>query len=131
MRIQQLHLSNNLIRHLEGIASFEHLSALSLQHNLIEDWHELWEVERKDLLLFLRVKGNPLTQDPSHHSHLVECFPALRKLDDLDITQRVKEVLQRAHLFTSRHLVQFLFYVDETLNFVDNAVHKFQAHREM
>lgn len=79
--ITQLNLSYNKLSSLEGISQFRHLTHLNITYNNIEDFEEFRKVARKENLLYLSVKGNPVSRHPDSTALLIGLFPRLGELD--------------------------------------------------
>ncbi|KRX09913.1 hypothetical protein PPERSA_05305 [Pseudocohnilembus persalinus] len=69
--------------------------------------------------------------NPAYQSHILEYFPKLTNLDDLQIDQNVHQCLDFSNRITSRFLVLFLYYVDQDFQQVDAAINKLNMHIEL
>eukprot|EP00616_Rhizochromulina_sp_CCMP1243_P001712 CAMPEP_0118968458 /NCGR_PEP_ID=MMETSP1173-20130426/5681_1 /TAXON_ID=1034831 /ORGANISM="Rhizochromulina marina cf, Strain CCMP1243" /LENGTH=115 /DNA_ID=CAMNT_0006917577 /DNA_START=347 /DNA_END=694 /DNA_ORIENTATION=+ len=82
--LQELWLSYNQIKTLDGVASLENLTTLYLSNNLISEWSELDKLtslpQLKDILLL----GNPIYEGLEEHDRRIQVLqhiPGLMKID--------------------------------------------------
>ena len=93
LMIKKLDLSHNRIQSLLGLFQFPNLKNLDISHNLIQSISELKKVKNKANLINLSVKCNPFTRYPDIVPLVIQIFPRLKKLDDIKITDNLKQEL--------------------------------------
>jgi hypothetical protein len=91
IKIKKLDLSQNRIVHLSGLFQFPNLTNLNLSQNLIQSLTELLNIKNKSNLLFLQVNSNPFARHPNVLSLVVQLFPRLKKFDDVQVTDDLKQ----------------------------------------
>lgn len=93
LMIKKLDLSHNRIQNLLGLFQFPNLTNLNISHNLIQSIAELKKIKNKANLINLSVKCNPFTRYPDIVPLVIQIFPRLKKLDDIKITDNLKQEL--------------------------------------
>ncbi len=83
-----LFLSNNSLKELSGLLQFGSLRVLSLSNNLIESVESISVLGRLSELSILSLEGNPVCAIPNYRAQVIVALPALRLLDNVEVTQR-------------------------------------------
>ena len=87
--VRRLYISNNDIQSLDGIQCFKNLEQISLNYNQLLDIEEV--VKLGCIVSHLLVRGNFLDRNPDYRRILIEHFPKLVLLDELEISWKTRE----------------------------------------
>ncbi|CAG9328769.1 unnamed protein product [Blepharisma stoltei] len=111
--VSQLDLSYNQLITLEGIDQFICLTHLNLANNLIENFEELEKISKRDKLMVLSIKGNPLARHPNIIPLIIQNFPRICEIDGETINEATKRDIKDAEEI-SRQLIPY-FYENEQI----------------
>lgn len=93
-KAKKLFLSHNYLYTLEGIEMFTNLTHLSISHNKIQDIEELSRIKSVNKLECLAVKGNFIDRHPDYKSLIVQFYPKLKELDNLQINEAIRQQIK-------------------------------------
>ena len=78
-------LSINKIKNLEPLKNLTNLKELYLRKNLIDDFKQIENLKNLQNLKILSLVDNPVVSLPNYRKKVLEIFPNLIKLDDINI----------------------------------------------
>ncbi|XP_033175784.1 serine/threonine-protein kinase 11-interacting protein isoform X2 [Bombus impatiens] len=122
--LQVLVLKNNYIESLNGLQSLECLTALDLSYNCLMEHSVLWPLEKMSVLLWVSLKGNPLSYHPKHRllsiKHLHPCLSDSKLVVDHSSLSRLeKQIIAENRFFIVRSEKSVS---NELLNSVSNSL---------
>jgi len=108
--IKKLYLSYNQIKSLDGINLFTKLQQISIAFNNLLEPEFLLMIDQKENIRQLSIKGNFLDRHPGYKSMLINYFPNLTLLDNLEISQNMRcEIFEIQQIETQ--IVPFIRYI--------------------
>jgi hypothetical protein len=80
-------LSSNSLHSLESLTNCPNLTELFLRGNQIDDFEEVQYLSDLPNLRILWLSENPIADDPSYRTNVLQMLPNLMRLDDGDVTE--------------------------------------------
>ena len=116
-------MSHNQLTSLSGIEFFGNLTHLSLQFNKLASIDEFSKICNPKKIEFLAVQGNSMVErNPDYKSLLIEYFPNLRELDQVNLQQIKQQIKIGKQL--KRLIIPFMYRIDKV---VQNLAHKIDS----
>jgi dynein light chain 1 len=100
--LEQLWLSYNECRDVDGVLCCRRLKTLYLAHNKIKDWSEIEKLRQLDALEDILLVGNPVYSEEgiadvsAARIRVIQCIPHIQKIDGILVTPLEQEAAASA-----------------------------------